>query len=128
VIANRTESRALRLADEFAGLGNVSGCGFSTLAGQRFDLVVNATAASLSDELPPLPDDLLASSGACCYDLAYASEPTAFVRWGCAHGATISVDGIGMLVEQAAEAFRLWRGVRPDTASVIRMLRAEVEI
>ncbi len=124
VIANRTESRALLLADEFATLGNVSGSGFEALGNAQYDVIVNATAASLKGELPPLPDDLLAPGG-CCYDLAYARTPTAFVRWGNAHGAAVSADGIGMLVEQAAEAFLLWRGVRPETAPVIRMLQPD---
>lgn len=121
VIANRTVSKARVLAEEFAVLGRVSACGFPDLAGRRFDLVLNATAASLGGEVPPLPEDLL-EPGACCYDLAYDSSPTPFVRWGASHGAPISVDGIGMLVEQAAEAFLLWRGIRPETGSVIRML------
>ncbi len=124
VIANRTASRALLLADEFAALGNVSGCGFAELADSQYELILNATAASLTGQLPPLPDGLLAP-GACCYDLAYAQEPTSFVRWGQAHGASISVDGVGMLVEQAAEAFLLWRGVRPETAPVIRRLQTD---
>ncbi len=122
VIANRTVSRAEALAQRFAALGPVAACGFSDLAGARFDVVINATAASLHGEVPPLPDDLLAP-GAVCYDLMYADEPTAFVRWGRDHGARLSVDGLGMLVEQAAEAFRIWRGVRPQTAPVIARLR-----
>lgn len=124
VIANRTASRAVLLADEFAALGNVSGCGFADLADSRYELILNATAASLTGQLPPLSDDLL-TPGGCCYDLAYAETPTAFVRWGQTHGASVSVDGLGMLVEQAAEAFLLWRGVRPETAPVIGMLRAD---
>lgn len=118
VIANRTAEKALGLADEFKALGNISGCGFEALGGQAFDLILNATSASLSGDLPPLPDTLLAEHGS-CYDLAYGNEPTAFVRWGLAHGARLSLDGLGMLIEQAAEAFYLWRGVRPDTAPVI---------
>lgn len=125
IIANRTVEKALRLAAEFSDLGStVAACGFGELAGQRFDLIINATSASLDQQLPPLPDGLLASA-ACCYDLAYASQPTAFVRWGLSQGAAQSVDGIGMLVEQAAEAFFIWRGVRPDTKPVIALLNAE---
>lgn len=123
-IANRTEDRAQQLAREFGDLGSVTGCGLPALEGSRHDLILNATAASLSGELPALPDSILAPEGV-CYDLAYGRQPTAFVRWGQEHGARLSVDGIGMLVEQAAEAFQLWRGVRPDTAPVIRLLNTE---
>ncbi|GAB4355806.1 MAG: shikimate dehydrogenase [Methylohalobius crimeensis] len=122
VIANRTVSRAQSLAARFAALGPVSAAGFPGLQGLRFDLILNATAAGLQGELPPLPDDLLVPDGD-CYDLMYADKPTAFVRWGHDHGARLSVDGLGMLVEQAAEAFLVWRGVRPRTAPVIRRLR-----
>jgi len=124
VIANRTLERAETLARDFADLGPVTAVGFEGLRGRQFDVVLNATAASLSGDLPPLPEDLL-RPGACCYDLAYGSEPTPFVRWGREHGARLSVDGLGMLVEQAAEAFELWRGVRPDTRPVIELLSAE---
>lgn len=124
VIANRTVATAETLAVEFGDLGPVEGCGFATLAGHRFDLILNATAASLSGELPPLPADILAPGGS-CYDLAYASEPTPFVRWGREKHAVVNADGIGMLVEQAAEAFLLWRGVRPATRPVIEALEAE---
>ena len=123
-IANRTIEKALTLADEFSHKGKVIGCGYDDLAGQSFDLILNATSASLSDELPPLAEGLLAEQGS-CYDLAYANEPTTFVSWGIRQHAKKSLDGLGMLVEQAAEAFYLWRGVRPDTARVIQELEAE---
>jgi len=124
VIANRTLAKAQAIADDFESLGAVEACGYSALPGRRFDLVINATAASLSGDLPPLPAGLLAANGN-CYDLAYANRPTAFVRWGKANGAAKSVDGLGMLVEQAAEAFYIWRGRRPATAPVIGLLDAE---
>jgi shikimate dehydrogenase len=124
VIANRTPERARILARDFSDLGSVSAVGFDQLPGRQFDLVINASAASLTGELPPLPDDLLAPEAG-CYDLAYGAEPTPFLRWGQARGARISADGLGMLVEQAAEAFELWRGVRPDTRSVIELLSDE---
>jgi shikimate dehydrogenase len=123
-IANRTEEKARLLAGEFTALGAVSGGGFDDLAGLSFDVVLNATAASLSGDQLPLPDDLLLP-GAVCYDLAYGQQPTPFVRWGQTHGARLSVDGLGMLVEQAAEAFQLWRGVKPETAPVIDLLNRE---
>jgi len=123
-IANRTVEKAHALATQFAGSGALATCSFDALAGQQFDLIINATSASLSNTLPPLPGGLLAVGGG-CYDLAYGMQPTAFVRWGLDNGATFSKDGLGMLVEQAAEAFYLWRGVRPDTRPVIKLLESE---
>jgi shikimate dehydrogenase len=125
VIANRTASKAEELADLFKSYGPVEGCGFNPLAGRQFDLVINGTAASLQGEVPPLPDDLLAPS-ATGYDMMYAAEPTAFVQWARDHGAEKSLDGLGMLVEQAAESFFIWRGVRPETGPVIEALRAQL--
>jgi shikimate dehydrogenase len=122
VIANRTPAKAVELALLFNGIGTVSGCGFAELSGFRFDLVINATAASLSDTLLPLPTDIF-FEGSGCYDMMYGKEPTAFMDWGLAHGAAYAMDGIGMLVEQAAESFRLWRGIRPNTKDVIAQLR-----
>ena len=124
VIANRTIEKAITLAEQFAGFGPVSGCGFDALNNIHFDLILNATAASLQNDLPPLPDGCLTTHG-CCYDLAYGSQPTPFVRWGDEHDAKISTDGVGMLVEQAAEAFLLWRGVMPSTGPVIELLNKQ---
>ena len=120
-IANRTPNRAEELAQHFAALGPVAACGFTALGGS-FDLIINATSLGVSGQVPAIPDGLLAAGG-WTYDMFYAQEPTAFVRWGKAQGAAKALDGLGMLVEQAAEAFWLWRGVRPDTAPVIAMLR-----
>ena len=125
VIANRTPDRAYELAALFAALGDIKGTGFEDLSGLNFDLIINASAASLHGEVPPLPEDVLVSHGG-CYDMMYGAEPTPFVRWGQSHGAAQSLDGLGMLVEQAAESFTLWRGVRPDTAPVLAMLRREL--
>lgn len=122
VLANRTASKAVDLARAFTDLGAVEGCGLTELVGRSFDLILNATAAGISGEVPPLPADLLVTGG-WCYDLMYADEPTAFVRWGNEHGARRALDGLGMLVEQAAGSFQLWRGVRPETAPVIAALR-----
>lgn len=123
-IANRTVAKAQMLADEFSHKGKIIGCGYQQLTHQAFDLIINATSASLSDELPPLAAGLLAEKGS-CYDLAYANTATVFVRWAREQGADKSLDGLGMLVEQAAEAFYLWRGIRPNTAPVIYALEAE---
>lgn len=122
VVANRTVERATELADLFNAKGTITACGFDDLAGRQFDLVINGTSASLQGELPPLPENILAR-GAWCYDMMYGAEPTPFMRWANQHGAAHSLDGLGMLVEQAAEAFHLWRNVRPQTAQVIKAIR-----
>jgi shikimate dehydrogenase len=120
-IANRTVERAEKIADDFSALGDLRAVGFDELAGSSFDLILNGTSASLSGALPPLPGGLLAEGGS-CYDLAYGKEPTPFVLWGREQHAIISADGIGMLVEQAAEAFLIWRGIFPETVPVIEDL------
>jgi shikimate dehydrogenase len=120
VLANRTVGKAQQLAELFGG--KFEAVSYEELAGQRFDIVINATAASLKGELPPLPEDIF-NPGALAYDMMYGTE-TPFMAWARAHGAEKISDGLGMLVEQAAESFFLWRGVRPDTAAVIRLLRA----
>jgi len=122
LIANRTVERAQQLATEFSDLGELEGCGFADLKGTRFDIVINATAAGLQGQVPDLPDGII-DSDSCCYDLMYASEPTAFVRYARKHDVTAAFDGLGMLVEQAAESFRIWRGIAPETAPVIAALR-----
>ncbi|MCG6967956.1 MAG: shikimate dehydrogenase [Chromatiaceae bacterium] len=122
VVANRTAAKALALASAAVKHGAVIGCGLDELAGERFDLIINGTAAGLAAKVPDIPADCLAAGG-WTYDMLYGNEPTAFVKWGRSHGAARSLDGLGMLVEQAAEAFRLWRGVQPDTAAVIESLR-----
>jgi shikimate dehydrogenase len=121
-IANRTAAKAVALAAECASLGAISGCGLDRLAGQKFDLIINGTAAGLAGAVPDIPDSILRPGG-WTYDMMYGDAPTAFVRWGNAHGAGKSLDGLGMLVEQAAESFFLWRGVRPDSVTVISRLR-----
>lgn len=121
-IANRTESKAEQLAAAFARRGNVSGCGFAALEGRQFDLVINGTSASLSGDLPPLPDGLMAANG-CCYDMMYSAKPTVFLDWARQAGVAHFADGLGMLVEQAAESFYLWQKVRPETGDVIAGLR-----
>ncbi len=125
-IANRTVEKALRLAETFrhkpvAAASVLSGLSFGELAGHHFDVVINATSTSLHGELPPLPADAFAA-GALAYDMMYAAKSTPFLAFAAARGAKTS-DGLGMLVEQAAESFLLWRGVRPETAPVIAMLR-----
>lgn len=120
VIANRSADKALTMAAK-ADARNVKGCGFNDLAGQQFDVVINATSAGLSDAALPIPDSVFAG-GCLAYDMMYGRE-TPFMKQARAHGARVA-DGLGMLVEQAAEAFYLWRGVRPQTQPVMDMLRA----
>ncbi|MCO6412892.1 MAG: shikimate dehydrogenase [Thiogranum sp.] len=122
VIANRTADRARELAEQFADLGDIQGSGFEALKDLSFDLVINATSASLSGQVPQLPPGVI-KSGSCCYDMVYAAEPTAFMRYALAQGAHQAFDGLGMLVEQAAASFQLWRGIMPQTRPVIRALR-----
>ena len=123
VVINRTASRAEELVQRFSGVadGRFS-CASMDNPGQGFDLVLNATSASLSGELPDLPAGLFGDDS-WAYDLAYADQPTSFLRWAELQGVNHRADGLGMLVEQAAEAFQLWRGVRPETAAVINQLR-----
>jgi len=125
VIANRTSSRAHELAADFRPLGEVTGSSFEELAGQHFDLIINATAASLQGEVPPLSDGICTET-TWCYDMMYGAEPTPFMQWAQQHGAQKSLDGFGMLVEQAAESFLHWRGVRPETAPVIQQIREDL--
>ena len=122
-IVNRTSDKAQSLASSLnlnRRSGSISACGFDKLAGQQFDIVINATSAGLSDSEIPLPEDIFAP-GAQAYDMMYGRE-TPFMRFARAQGTRVA-DGLGMLVEQAAEAFFLWRGVRPDTAPVMEKLR-----
>jgi len=124
IIANRTVSKAQQLANDFSSFGNISACAFSELKNRHFDIIINGTSASLSGELPPLPENLF-SENACAYDMMYAKDPTVFMQWSKQQGAKLILDGLGMLVEQAAESFYIWRGVRPETSDVIQMIKLE---
>lgn len=120
-IANRTVERARGLAAHFSDQQAIESCGYDELEGS-FDFVINGTSAGLDDKLPPLPDTLLADD-AWCYDMVYRKGDTAFQTWAGKHGAVRAIDGCGMLVEQAAQSFYIWRGVMPATAAVITSLR-----
>ncbi|WP_095110217.1 shikimate dehydrogenase [Pseudomonas sp. Irchel 3E20] len=122
IIANRTVEKAELLAELFADLGPVSASGFDWLH-ESVDVIINATSASLAGDLPPIASSLIEPGHTVCYDMMYSQAPTPFCRWASEHGAALSLDGLGMLVEQAGEAFYLWRGVRPDTAPVLAQLR-----
>lgn len=122
-VANRTIERAESLRQKFATLGNIKVSNFDDIADDHeYDLIINATSAGVRGEVPPYPIGAL-SNKTLCYDLSYGLEPTPFTVWARDHGARRAVMGWGMLVEQAAESFRLWRGVRPETASVLKQLR-----
>ena len=122
VIANRDVDKARTLAAQVAGRGSLLACGYAELARMgRFDLVVNATSASLTGDLPPVPPSVFSPKGA-AYELAYGKRLTPFLRLAKNAGVHGIADGAGMLVEQAAEAFAWWRGVRPETGSVIDRL------
>ena len=123
-IANRTLERAEELAEDFARLGRIEIFAYDELGRESYDLIINGTAAGLGGEVPPVPDGVLGVNSV-CYDMMYRLDaPTAFVAWARQRGAVDAHDGLGMLVEQAAEAFYLWRDLRPQTAPVIATLRA----
>ncbi len=127
VIANRTSAKAVELARKFAELGQISGIGYEQLKDQTgsFDLVINGTSLSLGGELPPVPETLLTPQTR-VYDMVYANKPTPFMSWASALGCDVS-DGLGMLVGQAAESFYVWRGVRPPTLALIKILREKTQ-
>jgi len=121
-IANRTVEKAQQLAQAFSREGNIEGLGFEQLPHHAADLIINGTSASLQGEMPPVPDAIVGPQTA-CYDMMYGAEPTVFLNWAKGLGANKLADGLGMLVEQAAESFRCWRGVLPGTQAVIQTLR-----
>ena len=126
VIANRTISRAETLRSQFNQFKQLSICPLTDLATfSSFDLIINATSSGLHGELPPLPASLIGPQ-TCCYDMVYGDVEPVFVRWAKQQKAQLALDGLGMLVEQAAESFYVWRGVRPATTPVIRMLREKL--
>ncbi|RFB67206.1 MULTISPECIES: shikimate dehydrogenase [unclassified Herbaspirillum] len=122
-IANRTHAKAQELAAQFAEFGKLEAAEFTSLQGS-FDVIINATSASLDADVPPLPASVF-SGATLAYDMMYGKQPTVFMEFAHRHGA-VTRDGLGMLVEQAAEAFFLWRGVRPETAEVFRALRQQL--
>lgn len=121
VIANRTTDRAVNLASLFSDLGPVRGCGFEDVGAESFDIVINATAAGLTGSVPNIDGDVIGSHTV-CYDMSYSKSATPFVTWAIEQGCARAHKGWGMLVEQAAEAFTLWRGVRPNTEPVLTAL------
>jgi len=121
VIVNRTVAKAQALAERFADLGPVSASSYEALSGD-FDIIINSTSTGLKGQLPPLKPELIQPTTR-CYDMTYSAETTAFNRWAAELGAAKTVDGLGMLVGQAAESFAVWRGIRPGSRQVLRELR-----
>ena len=122
-IANRTLRKAEQLALDFKSVGDISTCSYEDLGSEKFDLIINATAAGLNNQVPPVGEEVLGSHSI-CYDMMYhLGSPTAFVAWAQGQGVASAIDGLGMLVEQAAESFYIWRGVRVNTTKVIKSLR-----
>ncbi len=126
VVANRTIERATRLVTEFESLGPITAASFNDLQHTPFDLIINATSASLQGEMPMLSPSVVGLN-TLCYDMAYGKKDTVFTLWAKQLGTLQAVQGWGMLVEQAAEAFFLWRGIRPDTEPVLRILQNVAE-
>ncbi len=124
VVANRTVDRAIDLAQRFGKLGHIVGCGLDDLSGQAFDIVINGTSTSMTGQVPAIPDQVF-NRGALAYDMMYAEHPTAFMAWAMERGADRASDGVGMLVEQAAESFLIWHGKTPDTGPVIQRLQGQ---
>jgi shikimate dehydrogenase len=120
-IANRTPDRALRLRDDFSDLGEISATSFDDVDDRPWDIIINATAASLAGDVPALPPRAVGRDTV-CYDMAYGRGETAFMRWATQRGAARAYKGWGMLVEQAAESYLLWHGVRPATRPVLDAL------
>ncbi|HFC93113.1 MAG TPA: shikimate dehydrogenase [Leucothrix mucor] len=124
IIANRTEKRATTLATDFTEVATSLGCeiqggSYNDLRKQgQFDLIINATAASLQGIMPPMPESCLYQQSV-CYDMMYGNRPTAFECWCEDNGAALVVNGLGMLIEQAAESYSLWRARQPDTKLVL---------
>jgi len=121
VIANRTPDRARKLAAEFEDMGEISACSFSEVRGPPYDIIINATSASLQGEMPEMPVGLVGEESV-CYDMAYGRGHTPFTLWAKSLHAARTTKGWGMLVEQAAESFLLWRGIRPETQPVLQAL------
>jgi|TARA_B110000483_G_scaffold141911_1_gene169465 shikimate dehydrogenase len=123
-IANRTFEKAQQLAKGFAGYGPIQACPMQNLGTESFDLIINGTSTSLAGAALELPADIL-TPNSFCYDMVYAAEPTPFMSWAISQGATAS-DGLGMLVGQAAESFRIWRGISPNFVKIIATIRTEM--
>ena len=120
-IANRTQAKVTALQERFASHFDIQFSPFDQLAGRQFDFIINGTSLGLHGQSPPIPNGIV-SSGACAYDMNYGQVAKPFLQWA-KQQSIMAMDGLGMLVEQAAESFKLWRGVYPLTIQVIKTLR-----
>jgi len=124
-VANRTVEKAEQLAEDFIDLGDIHTCSYDELGREKFDLIINGTSAGLNNDVPPVPDEVLGINSI-CYDMMYnIKKNTNFVEWAQSRGASRCMDGLGMLVEQAAESFFIWHGIRVETTEVIKLLRQQ---
>jgi len=127
-VANRTVEKAEQLAEDFHEIGDITPSAYDDLGRDKFDLIINGTSAGLSREVPPVPDEILGINSI-CYDMTYNIKGnTAFVEWAQSRGASRAFDGLGMLVEQAAESFFIWHGKRVDTKEVIESIRQSASV
>ena len=124
VIANRTTSKAEVLIEQFNDR-KLNACGFEQASGAIFDVIINATSASLSGKIPTISTSII-TENTVCYDMVYGKDLTPFLGWAKAQGAAKVIDGIGMLVGQAAESFNIWRGVKPEVETVIEQLKTSL--
>jgi len=125
IISNRTEGKAIDLAQLFVGYGKIRAVAMNALGGEHFDIVINGSASSLGNALPAVPASVF-HGASFVYDMMYARKPTIFMKWALEQGAGKAADGLGMLVEQAAVGFEIWHGVKVETAPVIAVLRQGV--
>ncbi|UUE57246.1 shikimate dehydrogenase [Pectobacterium aroidearum] len=125
VLTNRTFSKADELVKVFSGVGDIKAVALDYLHGQSFDLIINATSSGMYDSIPNLPPELISPETG-CYDMFYLPQLTPFLSWCVQHGAIRYADGLGMLVGQAAHAFKLWHGVMPDVEPVIALLKQDL--
>ncbi len=125
VVANRTVSKAQLLCEQFSEFSQnkLTACGFDDVGQKAFDIIINATSASLSGNIPPISSQLI-KDDVVCYDMVYGKQLTPFLSWAKEHGASCIIDGLGMLVGQAAESFAIWRNVKPEVEVVISNLRS----
>ncbi len=124
LVSNRTAAKAIQLADNFSDLGPIHGCGLQDIS-DDFDIIINGTSASLQGDLPALPESIF-NRNSCSYDMMYAAQATPFMQWSAACGVSTVFDGLGMLVEQAAESFYIWRNIKPETRPVIDIIRQQL--
>ena len=124
-LMNRTASKALQLKEAFKAVFTINIASYDEASHQQYDLIINGTSLSLQGNLPPIQSTILAGD-CCCYDMMYGKQDTVFIHWAKERGAGLALDGLGMLVEQAAESFYLWHGIKPVTSTVIKTVKTSM--